>query len=170
MSEPVKVSIVIPTFNEQDNITLLLGMIEQASTMHDPPFEYEAIVVDDGNDRTAALAAGMGARVRRGCGQGLGRAILDGIAESQHPIIVVMDADLSHNPHSIPRLIRPIVEQGYEMVIGSRYIEHGSCGDWGIMRKFVSRVACWPARVMFQVRDGTSGFFAVRRSLVEAQH
>ena len=161
------ISIVIPTRNEEDNIERLLNWgIKQASQMHSPKFEYEAIVVDDSNDKTAEIARANGARVIQGKGQGLGQAMIDGIEASKGDIIVLMDADLSHNPHAIPGLIRPILEEGCDMTIGSRYVKDGSNPGWSLSRRIVSRGACLLARPVTNVKDATSGFFAFRKEIL----
>jgi len=110
--------VVVPTFNEADNITRLLTKIGQA--LRD--YAHEVIVVDDGTDKTREIAMDMGAKAYRGVRMGLGAAILEGIRHSSGDIVVVMDADLSHSPDDIPRLLKPILENGYDMAIGSRYV------------------------------------------------
>jgi len=162
------ISIVIPTKNEEKNIVKLLDWgIKQSSQMHEPKFDYEAIVVDDSDDnQTAFLAINNGARVIQGQGKGLGQAILDGIQESKGDIVVVMDADLSHNPHAIPGLIKPILEQGYDMVVGSRYIDGGGISGWERSRRIISKVACMLALPVTSIKDATSGFFAFRKSII----
>lgn len=157
------VSIVIPTKNEEGNIGKLLTEI--AASVSAP---YETIVVDDSdNNLTIMRAAMLGAKTVKGQGKGLGQAIIDGIEASTGEIVVVMDADLSHNPHAIPELIKPILEQGCDMTIGSRYVKGGSSEEWTFVRKLISRVACLLALPVTRVRDATSGFFAFRKSLVE---
>ncbi len=154
-----KISIVIPTKNEEDNISGLLLRIMR--------YGYEVIIVDDSDDNTATIAENLGARVIRGQGKGLGQAIIDGIKISSGDIVVVMDADLSHSPDAIPDLIKPILEQKCDMTIGSRYVEGGKTVGWSIPRKIVSRAAGFLAYPVARVRDGTSGFFAVRKSALE---
>ncbi len=162
------VSIVVPTKNEERNIErLLVWGLQQAAQLHSLKYEYEAIVVDDSSDSTPQIAANLGARVVKGQGRGLGQAIIDGIKASSGDIVVVMDADLSHNPHAIPGLIRPILEQGYEMVIGSRCVKGGNSGEWTFVRKVSSRIACLLALPVTRVRDATSGFFAFRKSILK---
>ncbi len=162
-----KVSIVIPTYNEQENIVQLLAQIFSASDTHKQKFSYEAIVVDDGNDNTKKLAKECGARIVQGYHKGLGQAIIDGIIASQNEIVVVMDADLSHSPHSISDLIKPIVMQGYDMTIGSRYVKGGDSIGWETSRKIISRCACLLALPITNVKDSTSGFFAFRKELLQ---
>jgi dolichol-phosphate mannosyltransferase len=154
-----KISIVIPTKNEAESINSLLLRIMG--------YGYEVIIVDDSDDATATIAKNLGAKVIKGQGKGLGQAIIDGIKASSGDIIVVMDADLSHSPDAIPDLIKPILEQKYDMTIGSRYIKGGRTIGWGIKRKIISRMASFLAYPVAHVLDGTSGFFAVRKSVLD---
>jgi len=154
-----KISIVIPTKNESENISGLLLRIMR--------YGYEVIIVDDSDDNTATIAENLGARVIRGQGKGLGQAIIDGMKISSGDIVVVMDADLSHSPDAIPDLIKPILEQKCDMTIGSRYVNGSETVGWSIPRKIVSRAASFLAYPVAHVRDGTSGFFAVRKSVLD---
>ena len=156
------ISIIIPTRNEEGNIAELLTRIKFANDR----FSYEAIVVDDSSDRTAEIAEANGARVVKGKRQGLGQAIIDGIEASQGDIVVVMDADGSHRPEDIPKLLKPILEEGCDMTIGSRYCKGGSNPGWSLKRRMVSRVACLLALPVTRVKDATSGFFAFRREIL----
>ena len=155
------ISIVIPTRNEEKNIGKLLDLIAKYVTC-----PYEAIVVDDGNDRTQEIAQRLGARVIQGKHKGLGQAILDGIEATQGDIVVNMDADLSHDPCSIPAMIQPILERGYDMTIGSRYVEGGGT-NWTTKRLLISKVAGLLAFPITFMKDNTSGFFAFRKSILE---
>jgi len=157
------VSVILPTRNEEGNIAQLLSHFNFASEK----LQYEAIVVDDSSDNTAEIARRNGARVVKGKGQGLGQAIVDGIEASKGDIIVVMDADGSHRAEDIPKLLKPILEEGCDMTIGSRYIEGGSIVGWSLKRRIVSRVACLLALPVTRVKDATSGFFAFRKSILE---
>ena len=158
-----KVSIILPTRNEEENIAGILSRFNFASK----ELGYEAIVVDDSNDRTAEVARASGARVIKGRGLGLGQAIIDGIEASGGDIIVVMDSDGQHSPNDVPRLFKPIQKEGYDVVIGSRYVKGGGRAGWNWWRRIVSRVACLLALPVTSVKDATSGFFACRKSILE---
>jgi len=161
------VSIVIPTRNEEGNIErLLIWGLWQASLIHELKYEYEAIVVDDSSDETAQIATSLGARVIKGKGKGLGQAIIDGINASNGDVVVVMDADLSHNPHAIPGMIKPIIQEGADMTIGSRYVKGGSNPHWSLIRRIISRGACLLALPITSVKDATSGFFAFKKEIL----
>jgi dolichol-phosphate mannosyltransferase len=157
------VSVVVPTFNEADNITRLLTKIGQA--LQD--YAHEVIVVDDGTDKTSEIAMDMGVKAYRGVRMGLGAAILEGIRHSSGDVVVVMDADLSHSPVDIPRLLKPIMENGYDMAIGSRYVKGGDISKWDKRRGFSSRISSAIMYPVFGLQDANSGFFAFRKSIID---
>jgi dolichol-phosphate mannosyltransferase len=162
----MKLSIVIPTKNEELNIKELLDGIWNALIPYTPEVTYETIVVDDGNDATANIARIHKAKVIDGQCKGLGQAILDGISNSTGDVIVVLDADLSHDPKYIPDLLRPILYQGYDMTVGSRYCKGGECVGWTTERRIISKAASLLAYPLTWFKDNTSGFFAVRKSVL----
>ena len=83
---------------------------------------------------------------------------------ARHDVLVVMDADLSHPPEAIPRLLETLARPGVDFVLGSRYVEGASIDqNWGMLRRLNSLVARWLARLVTNVRDPSSGFFALRR-------
>jgi dolichol-phosphate mannosyltransferase len=159
----VKLTIVVPTFNEQENIGKLIEEIKLVVKTND----YEIVVVDDGNDKTKEIASSLGARILQGQHKGLGQAIIDGIIDSKSEIVLVMDSDLSHPVSAIPRMIQPIIEDGYTMVIGSRYVKGGAIVGWTAKRKLISLVASAIAFPITFKRDNTSGYFAIKRSIVD---
>ena len=134
--------------------------------------EWELIVVDDGSpDGTADLAESYApvhpVRVVRRPGKaGLASAVLAGFAEARGDVLLVMDADLSHPPEAVPRLVSAI-QDGADLAVGSRYVKGGGTEDWPLKRRVVSRAACLLGNVLVPVRDCTSGFFAVRRSAID---
>jgi len=112
-----RISVIIPVFNEQEAITKVIGDIP-----HD--LITEILVVDNGStDQTARLAKEMGARVIPEQRKGYGWACLAGIAEVDHPdIVVFLDGDYSDHPNEMPSLIAPITNQNAALVIGSRVL------------------------------------------------
>ena len=134
--------------------------------------EWELVVVDDGSpDGTADLADGLGKThpitvVRRPGKAGLASAVLAGFAVARGDTLLVMDADLSHPPEVAPKLADAIAN-GADLAVGSRYVSGGGIENWPMKRQVVSRVACLMGNVLVPVRDSTSGFFALRRSVVE---
>jgi len=157
------VSLVIPTFNEQESIGILIAGIEK--TLVDIP--HEIVVVDDGTDATASIAKELGANVVTGQHKGLGQAIVDGLAWAKGDVVVVMDADGSHSPKYLPAMINPILENKADMCVGSRYVKGGNVVDWTTKRKIISKVASLLAYPVTSLHDNTSGFFAIRRSLLD---
>ena len=133
---------------------------------------WELIIVDDGSpDGTADLAESYAdvhpvRVVRRPRKAGLASAVLAGFAQARGDALVVMDADLSHPPETVPRLVRAI-EEGADLAVGSRYVPGGGTEDWPLRRRVVSRAACLLGNVLVPIRDCTSGFFAIRRSALD---
>ncbi len=162
------ISVVVPTYNESASLPQLVERLANVLGGR----EWELIVVDDGSpDGTAELAESLaGARpvrvVRRPGKAGLASAVLAGFAVARGDVLVVMDADLSHPPEVVPALTDAI-DNGADLAIGSRYVPGGAIRDWPLMRRAVSRVACFMGSLLVPVRDATSGFFALRRDVVE---
>ena len=167
LSAPV-VSVVVPTYNEAAALPLLVARLAQA--MGDRA--WELVVVDDGSpDGTADIAQSLAATypvrvVRRAGKAGLASAVLAGFGAATGDVLVVMDADLSHPPETVPALLDAI-EAGADLAVGSRYVKGGGTMDWPLRRRVVSRAACLMGNVLVPVRDCTSGFFALRRAVVE---
>lgn len=170
------VSIVVPTYCEGKNLAELARRTAAALTK--AGHSYELVVVDDESpDETPrichALARKMPLRlIVRQQQRGLASAVVAGMQAAAGTLLVVMDADLSHPPEVIPDLVALLQRPEVDFAIGSRYIAGGATdGDWGMIRRWNSRVATWLARGLTQVRDPLSGFFALRRTrFLEAQH
>lgn len=160
-----RVTVVIPTYNERENLAHVVPAVTHQG--------YRVLVVDDNSpDGTADLARRISAtdsrvsvlvrHAKEGLGPaysaGFDRAIADG-AE----IIVEMDADFSHDPADLPRLIEAI-DDGADIAIGSRYVPGGSTPDWPLHRQLISRGGNIYVRLMLglPVRDATAGFRAFR--------
>ena len=161
-------SVVVPTYNEAGSLPTLAERLHAALTGRD----WELIVVDDGSpDGTAVVAAALAPRipvrvVRRAGKAGLASAVVAGFEAARGDLLLVMDADLSHPPEVVPALVDAI-EHGADLAVGSRYVTGGGVMDWPLKRRAVSRVACLMGNVLVPVRDATSGFFALRRSVVD---
>jgi dolichol-phosphate mannosyltransferase len=161
-------SVVVPTYNEAGSVTGLAERLQAALGGR----EWELVIVDDGSpDGTADIAAALAPRiptnvVRRAGKAGLASAVIAGFAAARGDVLVVMDADLSHPPETVPALLGAI-EGGADLAVGSRYIAGGGVEDWPLKRQVVSRVACLMGSVLVPVRDATSGFFALRRSAID---
>ncbi len=167
-----ELSIVVPTFNEKDNVPKLVELLKTVL----PPTGWEVIVVDDNSpDGTARvtkdLAAGD-ARVRclRRVGRrGLSGACLEGILASQARYVAVMDADLQHDETLLVPMLDVLRRGGADLVVGTRYAGGGSAEAFSSQRALGSRAATAVAHRLFQLRlsDPMSGFFMLRRELIE---
>ena len=164
------VSIIVPTYREVESLPHLIERI--AKLRSESGLDLELLVVDDDSgDGTAELMAArsepwMRLVVRRR-DRGLSAAVVDGLSRAQKEFFVVMDADLSHPPERVPAMIDALRE-GFDFVVGSRYVEGGSTADdWGFVRWLNSRIATALARPFTSILDPMSGFFALRRSTFE---
>ena len=159
---------MVPTYNEAGSLPLLVDRLVKAFAGR----EWELVVVDDGSpDGTADIADDLGKThpikvVRRAGKAGLASAVVAGFAAARGDTLLVMDADLSHPPEVAPTLVDAIVN-GADLAVGSRYVAGGGVMDWPMKRQIVSRVACLMGQVLVPVRDSTSGFFALRRAVVD---
>ncbi len=160
-----RVSVVIPTYNEREN----LPHIAAAVTHHG----YRLLIVDDGSpDGTGEMADRLAAEdsrmsvLHRSVKEGLGPAYAAGfdwaLADGAE-IVVEMDADFSHDPADLPRLVAAI-DEGADLAIGSRYVPGGATPDWPMGRRVISKGGNLYARIMLGMptRDVTAGFRAFR--------
>jgi dolichol-phosphate mannosyltransferase len=159
------VGVILPTYCEAQNIARLVAEIEAL------PLKVSILVIDDSSpDGTAAIAANLQHRypnimlLVRPQKSGLGSAITDGfrtfLSLPHIPqYVVTMDADYSHNPQDVPRLVAE-AEGGFDLVVGSRYCRGGSTSGWPLSRKIISRTANTVARGILGLRlhDCTAGF------------
>lgn len=166
-------SIVIPSFNEKDNIRPIVKRIHDA--LSSMSIAYEIWFVDDSRDdtvETLTAVASEDERVHvhhRTDARGLASAVVDGFGLAQGRYLIVMDADLQHPPELLPDIYERLVS-GVDVVIPSRFVDGGSDGGLGPFRKLVS----WTARVIGQlalkrlrrITDCTSGFFGLRRDVI----
>jgi dolichol-phosphate mannosyltransferase len=161
------VSIIVPTFNEAENIDLLLKRIFAVERLQH--LDLEVVFSDgDSTDKTRErIQPWMDSHkvrlVHNAIPEGLSAAVMAGAREATGEYVVVMDADLSHPPEVIPDLLDPLFSNNYDMVIGSRNIKGGSTPDWPVSRKISSFLATLPARLLTDVKDPLAGFIAVRR-------
>lgn len=172
-STGIGLSIVVPTYNESQNVKELLRRLEVTLG----PSGWEAIFVDDSSpDGTASLIreiARTDLRVRcleRVGRRGLSSACIEGMLASSAPIIAVMDADLQHDEAVLPRMLAEIDHNEADIVIATRYANGGSTGKWNGTRKTMSRLATAVSLAIIRqpVSDPMSGFFMVRRRVIDA--
>ncbi|MBI5700316.1 polyprenol monophosphomannose synthase [Candidatus Saganbacteria bacterium] len=156
-------TIILPTYNEKKNLAELSDRIKTSSP------SCEIIVVDDNSpDKTAEFANNLGlTTIVRPHKMGLASAILDGFKLAKGDVICVMDADLSHPPEVIPQMYNIIKNGDADIVIGSRLCRGGGQRDWTIIKRFISDIARFPARLLTNVKDSTSGFFMLKKSVVQ---
>lgn len=160
----VVATVVVPTYNESANLPQLVERICAALPA------TEIVVVDDASkDGTADVARELGKRfpvriVERFDERGLSTAVLRGMEEARTDLCVVMDADLSHPPEAIPKLVQA-VQDGADVAVGSRYVPGGDIDEWPLFRRFASKAGTLLARPLTPVRDPMAGFFCLRKSL-----
>jgi dolichol-phosphate mannosyltransferase len=161
------VSVILPTYNEADNIRVIVPRIY--NVLLNSNLEGEIIIVDDNSPDGTAEAARVISRdyplsihVRKE-EKGLATAILKGFELASGDICVVMDADLSHPVEKIPEMVKPIEEGACEATVGSRYTSGGDCKNWPFMRRFISKFSGFLARGLTKLSDPTSGFMAIRK-------
>jgi len=159
-------SIVVPTYREARNVPQLIERIERVA--RDADLSVELLIVDDDSrDGTEAIVASMGRPwvrllVRAG-GRDLSQAVVEGLRQARHDVLVVMDADLSHPPEAIPHLLEALGE-GADFVVASRYVDGGGTDEaWTLWRALNSRAAKLLARPFTAIADPMSGFFCLRR-------
>lgn len=169
-ARPLTLSIVVPTYNERDRLTDLVDAVLGAYRA--AQVDGELIIVDDNSpDGTGALADSLaaardGLRVIHRTGKlGLGTAVVTGFEAAASPIVGVVDADLSHPPALLPKMLAIMQQNSADIVIGSRYIDGGGTRNWPSGRLWLSRMACVLARPLTPVSDATSGLFLIRRDL-----
>jgi dolichol-phosphate mannosyltransferase len=165
------VSVIIPTYNERDNIAPLVERIDRALASDN----YEVVFVDDNSqDGTAAAIDRLSAKypvkaLVRKDERGLATAVIHGINNSEGDTIIVMDADLQHPPEVIPDLLKGI-GSGADVAVASRYTEGGGMEEWGLVRRVISRGAIFLCHLLLPatrpVKDPMSGYFAFRRQVV----
>jgi dolichol-phosphate mannosyltransferase len=168
--------LILPTYNEAENIEALvraaLPQLAAAGVRH-----TIVIVDDDSPDGTGRIADRLAEEhpevrvLHRARKQGLGRAYLAGFAlalDKGAELILEMDSDFSHDPAYLPRLLE--ASRRADLVIGSRYVAGGGIGDWGPLRRAISRSGSAYARLVLGVgvRDLTGGFKCFRREVLEA--
>ncbi|MCW2917554.1 MAG: Dolichyl-phosphate beta-D-mannosyltransferase [Actinomycetia bacterium] len=166
-----RVLVIIPTFNERENVEAIVGRVRAAVPAVD------VLVVDDNSpDGTGELADGLAAVddqvkvVHRTAKDGLGRAYLAGFRwalEQGYDVMVEMDADGSHRPEELPLLLNALREA--DLVIGARWVPGGEVVNWPKSREVLSRSANAYAKVMLGVplHDATAGYRAFRATTLE---
>ena len=168
----VELTVVVPSFNEIDNVEPLIERLHAALD----GIEWEVVYVDDDSpDGTAVKVrelAQTDPRVR--CIQRIGRrglstAVIEGMLASSAPYLAVIDADLQHDEKLLPRMLATLKLDGLDIVVGSRYVAGGATGDWDKGRAVMSSIATRLARLVVaaEIADPMSGFFMLSRRAFE---
>src|SRR5713226_2114515 len=162
--------VCLPTYNEKENLELMVRALGEQGV--------RVLVIDDNSpDGSGEIADRLAAELdhvsvlHRPRKEGLGPAYLAGfqhVLAGDADLILEMDCDFSHDPNDVPRLIAAAADA--DLVLGSRYVEGGRVGNWGLVRRFISRGGSLYAQVLLglRVRDLTGGFKCYRRAVLEA--
>lgn len=169
MPQHKKLSVVLPTYNEAKNISLIIKKLE--GILKD--FDYELIVVDDNSpDGTALIAKNFAKRNKRikvfvrKKEKGLASAIYYGIKKAKHDLVCVMDADLQHPPELIPKMFEKAKKA--DIVIASRFLKKSKT-NFSAFRKFLSKLGIFMASTLLpkiKVKDPLSGFFIINKKIL----
>jgi dolichol-phosphate mannosyltransferase len=170
-ADPIDFTLVVPTYNERENLPLLVERIDRALDS----FRFELIVVDDDSpDQTWLIAQELQKRyrwlrvIRRQGVRGLSSAVVHGFRCSRGETLAVMDADLQHDVDLLPSLLQEAANA--EFAVATRRAAGGSDGEWSRLRRLGSAVATRLARFLANVpfSDPMSGFFALRREVFQS--
>ena len=166
------ITVIIPTFNEAENIENITGTI--SGILADKGINTEILVVDDNSsDGTIDIVTrlqeeipGLNLIVRTE-DHGLSQSVAEGFENAQADIIQVIDADFSHPPDLIPDFYNSIKEDNFDVIIGSRYMKGGDIKNWPLKRRIISLGATAFGRILFpEITDPVSGFFAVKKNVI----
>jgi dolichol-phosphate mannosyltransferase len=178
-----KAFIIIPTYNERENIAKIIPILVEVFKKI-KNWQMGILVVDDSSpDKTYDVVKELQKKYKQleliinKQKSGLGGAYLKGMkhafGELKADLVFEFDADLSHDPQKIPDFLKKI-DEGYDMVLGSRYIKGGGIpANWGVHRKFLSvvgNIIIMTVLTDFRIRDWTTGYRAINRAVYEAVH
>jgi dolichol-phosphate mannosyltransferase len=164
----IELAVVVPSFNERDNIEPLIGRLARCLD----GVAWEVIYVDDDSpDGTAEAVKALARRdprvrcVHRIGRRGLSTAVIEGIQASSAPYVAVIDADLQHDETLLPRMLAALKTEGLDIVVGSRYSDGGGVGEWDKSRVAMSSLATKLSRLVVsaELTDPMSGFFMMTR-------
>ncbi|MEM8798472.1 MAG: glycosyltransferase family 2 protein [Pseudomonadota bacterium] len=163
------VAVIIPVLNEFDNVRPLLAKLDDALT----GVTWEAVFVDDDStDGTADLVREIGRNnprvrvVQRIGRRGLSTAVIEGMLATPAPYLAVIDGDMQHDERILPDMLHALRADGYDLAVGSRYVEGGGFGDWEESRQSISKFATRLSDMVLKnvrLSDPMSGFFMVTR-------
>jgi dolichol-phosphate mannosyltransferase len=163
----MKLSVISPTLNEAGNVSRLVEELERALI----GIDYEILIVDDNSpDLTWSVAQEISLThprvriLRRMRDPGLSVAVIDGFSAAKGDVVACIDADLQHDPSILARMLDEL-QQGADVVVGSRHIDGGSTGEWNRLRRIESWIATKTAHLLlgFRLKDPMSGYFLLWR-------
>ncbi len=166
--KPATLSIVVPTFNERENVRELVTRLDRCLA----GINWEAVFVDDdsadetiGILRAIARSDGRVRLLHRIGRRGLSSAVVEGILSTNAPFVAVMDCDLQHDESLLPRMYNQLRGSNYDVVVASRYLADGGVRDWEKSRRRISGIANNLARAILREKltDPMSGFFVIKR-------
>ncbi|KAK9892309.1 hypothetical protein WA026_019112 [Henosepilachna vigintioctopunctata] len=171
-----KYTILLPTYNEIDNLPIVVWLINKHMT--ESGYDFEIIIIDDGSPDGTLDAAkqleGIYGKEKivlrpREKKLGLGTAYIHGLNFAKGNFIIIMDADLSHHPKFIPKFIEKQMEEDFDVVSGSRYIENGGVHGWDFRRKLISRGANFLTQLLLRPRasDLTGSFRLYKKHVLQ---
>ena len=168
----IEISIIVPTYNERDNVKPLVERVHKALS----DYRYEIIIVDDNSpDGTADAAESLSTEyplrvIVRKTERGLATAVIAGFNEARGDVLGVIDADLQHPPEHIPELLKA-TKDGADVAIASRYVPGGGIEGWTLKRAIISKGAKLPVTMLFTalkgIQDPLSGFFVFRKTVID---
>src|SRR5689334_1308044 len=172
--------LVLPTFNEAENLETVVAAARRVLGEAAPEGFRVLVVDDDSPDGTGVMADELAAAhpgevevLHRPVREGLGPAYLAGFARALSGgagYVFEMDADLSHDPADLARLLAAVRDEGADLALGSRYVPGGGVADWGLLRQAISRGGSWYSRRVLGLpqRDLTGGFKCFRAEVLRA--
>ncbi|GFT47298.1 dolichol-phosphate mannosyltransferase subunit 1 [Nephila pilipes] len=171
-----KYSILLPTYNERENLPIIVWLIVKYMTLGN--YDFEIVIIDDGSpDGTLEVAKQLeniyGAEKillrPREKKLGLGTAYIHGIKHATGNFIIIMDADLSHHPKYILDFIKKQKEDDFDLISGTRYLGSGGVNGWDFKRKLISRGANYLTQVLLRpgASDLTGSFRLYKRDILQ---
>lgn len=176
MSSKPKYSVLLPTYNERNNLPVLIWLLNRTFTTAN--LDYEIIIIDDASpDGTLEIAKQLQSLYSpshivlkpRAGKLGLGTAYVHGLKFATGNFVIIMDADFSHHPKFLPEMIRKQKEADYDIVTGTRYAGNGGVYGWDLKRKLISRGANLFADTVLRpgISDLTGSFRLYKREVLE---
>ena len=171
MTRSLQLCVVIPTFNEAGNVAVLVDRLSHVLQ----GLVWELVFVDDDSDdgtagvlQAIALSDSRVRVIRRVGRRGLSSACIEGMLASPAPYLAVMDADLQHDEKCLPLMFQAL-DEGFDLAVGTRYMEGGGTGDWSAQRLNISKAATHLTQKLLNIElnDPMSGFFMLRRQVLD---